>query len=110
LDEAQNSTVGQMKMLLTRLGERSKAVVTGDLTQIDLAHPTTSGLTLACQILKGIKGIGMVYLTENDVVRHKLVGAIIRAYERYEGRDDSARRNHDLQSPNGAPTHEDDEE
>lgn len=110
LDEAQNSTVGQMKMFLTRLGERSKAVVTGDLTQIDLAHPTTSGLTLACQILKGVKGIGMVYLTERDVVRHKLVGAIIRAFERYEGRDDSARRNHHLQSPNGVESHEDDEE
>jgi phosphate starvation-inducible PhoH-like protein len=99
LDEAQNTTVGQMKMFLTRLGERSKAVVTGDLTQIDLAHPTTSGLTLACQILKGIKGIGMVYLTEKDVVRHRLVSAIIRAFERYEGRDEGARRNHQLQSP-----------
>jgi phosphate starvation-inducible PhoH-like protein len=99
-----------MKMFLTRLGERSKAVVTGDLTQIDLAHPTASGLTLACQILKGIKGIGMVYLTEKDVVRHKLVGAIIRAFERHEGRDDEARRNHHLQSPNGTSSHEDDEE
>ena len=110
LDEAQNSTVGQMKMFLTRLGERSKAVVTGDLTQIDLAHPTASGLTLACQILKGIKGIGMVYLTEKDVVRHKLVGAIIRAFERYETRDDGARHNHDLQSPNGIASHEDTKE
>jgi phosphate starvation-inducible PhoH-like protein len=110
LDEAQNSTVGQMKMFLTRLGERSKAVVTGDLTQIDLAQPTASGLTLACQILKGVKGIGMVYLTEKDVVRHKLVGAIIRAFERHETKDDSARRNHHLQAPNGVASHEDDEE
>jgi phosphate starvation-inducible PhoH-like protein len=91
LDEAQNTTVGQMKMFLTRLGERSKAVVTGDLTQIDLVNPESSGLTLVCEILKGIKGIGMVYLTERDVVRHKLVGAIIRAFERYEGENAASR-------------------
>ncbi|MEW5700685.1 MAG: PhoH family protein [Candidatus Zixiibacteriota bacterium] len=90
LDEAQNTTVGQMKMFLTRLGERSKAVVTGDVTQIDLVKPASSGLLLAEKILRGIKGIGFVQLTERDVVRHKLVAAIIRAFEAHEQNDKRA--------------------
>lgn len=85
LDEAQNTTSAQMKMFLTRLGEQSKAVITGDVTQIDLDKSSASGLVSAPRVLEGIKGIGFVYLTERDVVRHPLVSAIIRAYERDEG-------------------------
>ena len=86
LDEAQNTTVAQMKMFLTRLGENSQAVVTGDVTQIDLDDQKASGLVRIQKILKGVKGIEFVYLTEKDVVRHRLVQAIIKAYEKYEGR------------------------
>jgi phosphate starvation-inducible PhoH-like protein len=86
LDEAQNTTVAQMKMFLTRLGENSQAVVTGDVTQIDLDDKKASGLVQIPKILKGVKKIEFVYLTEKDVVRHRLVQAIIKAYERYESR------------------------
>jgi phosphate starvation-inducible PhoH-like protein len=86
LDEAQNTTVAQMKMFLTRLGEGSKAVVTGDITQIDLDGKTASGLVKIQQILTGLKGIKFVYLSDKDVVRHRLVQDIIKAYERYESR------------------------
>jgi phosphate starvation-inducible PhoH-like protein len=89
LDEAQNTTSAQMKMFLTRLGERSKAVITGDVTQIDLDRRQVSGLVSARQILSGIKGIGFVTLTERDVVRHRLVSNIIRAYRRHEESADS---------------------
>ncbi len=84
LDEGQNTTSAQMKMFLTRLGENSRAVVTGDITQIDLDRKKESGLIKSQGILKGIEGIQFVYLTERDVVRHKLVSDIIRAYEKYE--------------------------
>lgn len=84
LDEAQNTTHAQMKMFLTRLGFSSKAVVTGDVTQIDLPGGKHSGLVEARSILSGIKGIKFVHLTELDVVRHPLVQEIIRAYEKYE--------------------------
>lgn len=84
LDEAQNTTHAQMKMFLTRLGFSSKAVVTGDITQIDLPGGKHSGLVEASSILTGIKGIKFVRLTELDVVRHPLVQDIIRAYEKYE--------------------------
>ncbi len=84
LDEAQNTTNAQMKMFLTRIGEKSKAVVTGDITQIDLDEPHSSGLVKVQKILKGIPGIEFVYLTEKDVVRHHLVQSIIKAYEKYE--------------------------
>lgn len=84
LDEAQNTTHAQMKMFLTRLGFSSKAVVTGDITQIDLPGGKHSGLVEAQSILAGIKGIRFVRLTELDVVRHPLVQEIIRAYEKYE--------------------------
>jgi phosphate starvation-inducible PhoH-like protein len=86
LDEAQNATGAQMKMFLTRLGNHSKAVVTGDITQIDLEEKSQSGLVLARSILRGIPGISFVELTERDVVRHKLVARIIRAYEEWEKR------------------------
>ena len=85
LDEAQNTTHEQMKMLLTRLGFGSKAVVTGDITQIDLPRRRFSGLEEVQFILRGIEGIEFVYLTDQDVVRHELVQKIIRAYEKYEG-------------------------
>ncbi len=81
LDEAQNTKSEQMKMFLTRLGENSKAVITGDITQIDLPKGVKSGLIEARSILKGISGIGIVHLTRGDVVRHALVQDIIAAYE-----------------------------
>ena len=84
LDEAQNTTVAQMKMFLTRLGVNSKAVITGDITQIDLEDKKASGLVQIQKILAGIKGIEFIYLTEKDVLRHKLVQDIIKAYDRYE--------------------------
>lgn len=83
LDEAQNTTPEQMKMFLTRIGFNSKAVITGDITQIDLPGEKKSGLNEAINILKDIDGIGFVYLTEKDVVRHELVQKIIVAYDRY---------------------------
>jgi len=82
LDEAQNAHSDQMKMFLTRLGFSSRAVITGDITQIDLPDKKSSGLLEIRKILKGIKGIKFVYFTEKDVVRHPLVQKIIRAYER----------------------------
>jgi phosphate starvation-inducible PhoH-like protein len=84
LDEAQNTTSAQMKMFLTRIGEKSKAVITGDITQIDLPDKHASGLVKVQKILAGIEGIDFIYLTDKDVVRHRLVQNIIRAYERHE--------------------------
>jgi phosphate starvation-inducible protein PhoH and related proteins len=92
LDEAQNSTTEQMKMFLTRLGFNSKAVVTGDITQVDLPVDRASGLIQVQQILAGIPGIEFVYFTERDVVRHKLVQEIIKAYESYEGRSGKGKK------------------
>ena len=86
LDEAQNTTSEQMKMYLTRLGFNSKTVITGDTTQIDLPHGKVSGLVEIENILKGIEGIKFIYFTEKDVVRHRLVQEIVKAYERYEKR------------------------
>ncbi|MCR4425895.1 MAG: PhoH family protein [Firmicutes bacterium] len=91
LDEAQNTTPEQMKMFLTRLGFSSKAVVTGDITQIDLPRRRFSGLEEVQTVLAGIEGIEFVYLTDQDVVRHELVQKIIRAYEKFDtGRVDHA--------------------
>jgi len=84
LDEAQNSTTMQMKMFLTRLGEGSRMVITGDRTQVDLPRGTASGLADAERILKGVKGVSFNYFTSKDVVRHPLVGRIIEAYEAHE--------------------------
>jgi phosphate starvation-inducible PhoH-like protein len=89
LDEAQNTTGEQMKMFLTRLGFESKAVVTGDITQIDLPDRRRSGLTEAEGLLKDVEGISICYFTEVDVVRHPLVAKIIRAYERKRADDDA---------------------
>jgi phosphate starvation-inducible PhoH-like protein len=83
LDEAQNTTTEQMKMVLTRLGFGSKAVVTGDVTQIDLPGGRTSGLVQAMEVVGKIDGISFVYFDERDVVRHKLVQAIVKAYDAY---------------------------
>jgi len=91
LDEAQNTTHQQMKMFLTRIGFNSKAVITGDVTQIDLEKGKTSGLIEAAKILDGIEGITFVYLNKEDIVRHPLVKKIIKAYEEYE------RENQDVQ-------------
>jgi phosphate starvation-inducible PhoH-like protein len=85
LDEAQNTTSMQMKMFLTRLGYNSRAIVTGDVTQVDLPDHTPSGLIQIQEILKGIEGIAFVYLDKQDVVRHRLVKNIIQAYETFNG-------------------------
>ena len=81
LDEAQNTTPEQMKMFLTRMGNGSRVVVTGDITQIDLPDKSKSGLVDALRVLNGIRGISQVFFTEKDVVRHRLVQEIVRAYE-----------------------------
>ncbi len=90
LDEAQNTTSEQMKMFLTRLGFNSKAVITGDITQVDLPEGRRSGLMEAVDVVKRVLGISFVYFTERDVVRHQLVQRIIRAYEEYDQRRGSA--------------------
>jgi len=98
LDEAQNTTPEQMKMFLTRIGFGSKAVITGDVTQIDLPRGTPSGLIEAQHILRGVRGLGFTYFTAADVVRHPLVARIVEAYEaaeaagRAEGEAENARR------------------
>jgi len=88
LDEAQNTTKEQMKMFLTRLGFGSKAVVTGDLTQVDLPRGKVSGLKDAVRVLRGVEGVEFCFLKEGDVVRHPLVRRIIRAYDRYGTKED----------------------
>ncbi len=86
LDEAQNCTAEQMKMFLTRFGENSKIVVTGDVTQIDLPNEKASGLVKTMEILKNVEGVAQMQLTNKDVVRHPLVKSIIKAFEKYENR------------------------
>ncbi|MCE5335775.1 MAG: PhoH family protein [Desulfobacteraceae bacterium] len=92
LDEAQNTTAEQMKMFLTRLGLGSKAVITGDITQIDLPDNKPSGLVEALELLRGVQGIRMVYFSKRDVVRHRLVQDIIEAYEKAEKRTPQVNR------------------
>jgi phosphate starvation-inducible protein PhoH and related proteins len=82
LDEAQNATDLQLKMFLTRIGGNAKAIITGDLTQVDLPKNQKSGLAKASRILRNIDGIGYIELDEEDVVRHKLVKSILRAYDK----------------------------
>src|SRR6185312_16944898 len=84
LDEAQNTTLEQMKMILTRQGFNSKMVVTGDLTQIDLPGGKRSGLVHAIEVLKDVEGLSFVKFDDRDVVRHPLVQRIVRAYDRYD--------------------------
>ncbi len=92
LDEAQNSTAEQMKMVLTRQGFSSKMVVTGDLTQVDLPPGKRSGLVDAVDVLRGVEGISFVYFDDKDVVRHNLVQKIIKAYERYNDLNGTGRQ------------------
>ncbi len=101
LDEAQNTTPEQMKMFLTRLGFGSRAVVTGDITQVDLPRARFSGLEEVRVILQNIPGIQFIYLTDRDVVRHPLVQEIIKAYERHEKH--RTREGEKEPSPNGTP-------
>ena len=82
LDEAQNATEGQLKMFLTRMGRNAKFIVTGDITQIDLPKSQSSGLVQATSLLKDVQGLSFVFLDETDVIRHKLVSRILRAYEK----------------------------
>jgi phosphate starvation-inducible PhoH-like protein len=86
LDEAQNTTSEQMKMFLTRLGFGSKAVVTGDITQIDLPSARISGLVEAMKVVSNIEGISFIHFDDRDVVRHKLVQQIVKAYESFTGK------------------------
>jgi phosphate starvation-inducible PhoH-like protein len=88
LDEAQNATDLQLKMFLTRIGSSAKAIITGDLTQIDLPKNQKSGLEKATRILRNVEGIGYLQLDEEDVVRHRLVKAIIRAYDAAKEREE----------------------
>ena len=92
LDEAQNTTPEQMKMFLTRIGFGSKAVITGDITQVDLPDGKKSGLKVAKKVLKNIEDIDFCILTDKDVVRHPLVQKIIKAYERFDN-EEQKRRN-----------------
>jgi phosphate starvation-inducible PhoH-like protein len=85
LDEAQNATDLQLKMFLTRIGANAKAIITGDVTQVDLPRNQKSGLSTAVRILKNVDGIGHIELDEEDVVRHRLVKAIIKAYNKEQG-------------------------
>lgn len=89
LDEAQNTTINQLKMFLTRMGVNSKFIMTGDITQIDLPDKRKSGLLQAMRILKGIEGISIIEFDERDIVRHKLVKDIVRAYDNEENADDA---------------------
>lgn len=89
LDEAQNTTEAQIKMFLTRIGPSAKCIVTGDLTQIDLPRNQSSGLFTSLRILKDIDGIGTIFLNDNDIVRHRLVKQIIKAYDKEKTRLDS---------------------
>jgi phosphate starvation-inducible PhoH-like protein len=88
LDEAQNTTVEQMKMFLTRIGFGTVAVITGDVTQVDLPRQTESGLRQAVEVLRGVNGISFTFFTSRDVVRHPLVAKIVRAYEAFEQKDE----------------------
>ena len=87
LDEAQNTTPMQIKMFLTRMGQNSKVIITGDKSQVDLPRRTTSGLKEALLILKNVEGVGILYLDDKDIVRHRLVKKIIDAYKSIENHD-----------------------
>jgi len=89
LDEAQNTTISQLKMFLTRMGVSSKFIMTGDITQIDLPYKRKSGLLQAMRILKGIEGISIIEFDERDIVRHKLVKDIVKAYDKDESTDET---------------------
>jgi len=90
LDEAQNTTIEQMKMFLTRIGFGTVAVITGDVTQVDLPRHTKSGLRQAVEVLRDVDGISFTFFTSRDVVRHPLVAKIVRAYEAFDGKEEDA--------------------
>ena len=93
LDEAQNTTTAQIRMFLTRMGWNTKMIITGDLTQVDLPHGTTSGLREAINVLKDVEGISIVNMDEKDIVRHKLVTRIVNAYKNFkQANDEQAKR------------------
>ena len=104
LDEAQNTTSEQMKMFVTRLGFNSKAVITGDITQIDLPNANRSGLLEANDILRNVEGLRFCYFDEGDVVRHHLVQRIIRAYDDAKGRNEQLSLSLDIKNGNGYAT------
>jgi phosphate starvation-inducible PhoH-like protein len=104
LDEAQNTTSEQMKMFVTRLGFNSKAVITGDITQIDLPNANRSGLVEAVDILRNVEGIHFSHFDEGDVVRHHLVQRIIRAYDDFKGRNEQLSLSLELKNGNGYAT------
>jgi len=110
LDEAQNTTSEQMKMFVTRLGFNSKAVITGDITQIDLPNANRSGLIEAVEVLRNVEGIRFCHFDEGDVVRHHLVQRIIRAYEDYKGRNEQLSLSLDLRGSNAPPAGRRDED
>ena len=102
MDEAQNTTSEQMKMFLTRMGNNAKAVITGDVTQIDLPNPRKSGLLEAMEVLKGVEGVRFCYFENEDVVRHVLVQRVVRAYDSFL----RAQRELPLEIPDGMPPEE----
>jgi phosphate starvation-inducible PhoH-like protein len=103
LDEAQNTSIEQMKMFLTRIGFGSTAVVTGDLTQVDLPRAQKSGLRDAVEVLREVKGISFTFFTAHDVVRHPLVSRIVQAYEAREADRDGDRGGGPAAAGHGAP-------
>jgi phosphate starvation-inducible PhoH-like protein len=102
LDEAQNATDLQLKMFLTRIGANAKAIITGDMTQVDLPKSQKSGLIKANRILQNIKGIAHIELDEEDVVRHRLVKAIIKAYDREKEKEEAMSQHN---PPQGRPAY-----
>src|SRR3984957_3130319 len=105
LDEAQNTTSEQMKMFVTRLGFNSKAVITGDITQIDLPNARRSGLVVAIEVLKNVEGLAFAHFDESDVVRHHLVQRIVRAYDDHSARVAEQQTLHLAESKSAEPTH-----
>ncbi|MBQ3172903.1 MAG: PhoH family protein, partial [Alistipes sp.] len=95
LDEAQNTTLSQIKMFLTRMGRNAKFIVTGDVTQIDLPRRSDSGLTRAMDTLRNIEGIGIVEFDKRDIVRHRLVKYIVEAFDKREELENGLRNKHD---------------
>ena len=107
LDEAQNATINQLKMFLTRMGNNSKFIMTGDITQVDLPNRTKSGMIQAIRILKGIEGISIIEFDERDIVRHKLVKDIVRAYDKeFRENNFSSEKRDPLTEDSGLPERE----
>ena len=103
VDEAQNTTCAQMRMVLTRLGENSRMVVTGDITQIDLPPGQTSGLVEAVKVLEGVEGVALCRFRDTDVVRHPLVQRLVQAYAQRDGQTGGPLRNREIRTRPGSP-------